>query len=346
MFAIKENLGKCRKKPFLSLAVITIVILFGVISFTSGSVLKSLENINFLASAAESGSPLFAQSSNNLFRESPGMSFVQDNSLVAVSPTAVLDVDVLGSVLGGVESDQRDGIIEYVVEEGDSLYSIAGKFDISLNTILLTNDLTVGSVIRPGQKLVILPVTGVIHHVKSGDTLSEIAKTYKGKTSEIIEENGLSSAGDIFIGDILIIPNGEMPVVKSTNYAGSIPVGSSYFIPPVAKVHITQGLHWYNAIDFGESCGSPIFAAAAGTVQKIDYGYNFGAGNTIRVLHPNGVVTSYGHIQKATVVVGQKVSQGEQIALIGGKPGTKGAGISTGCHVHFAVHGARNPFAK
>jgi len=43
---------------------------------------------------------------------------------------------------------------------------------------------------------------------------------------------------------------------------------------------------------------------------------------------------------------GQEVSQGEMIALIGGKPGTPGAGLSTGCHVHFGVRGSRNPFAR
>ena len=138
-----------------------------------------------------------------------------------------------------------------------------------------------------------------------------------------------------------------MPPPKSTYYASSqVPIGSSYFICPTADCRITQGLHWYNAIDFGAKCGSPIYAAAAGTVQRVEYGWNSGAGNFITILHPNGVVTMYGHIQSNLASPGQEVSQGEMIALVGGKPGTPGAGISTGCHVHFGVHGARNPFAK
>jgi len=278
------------------------------------------------------------------------MTFIQSNSIVGVSPPMTIHPQVLGSVLGwgGEEIARRRAIVEYIVESGDTLSSIATKFDISLETILWANDLTSKSIIKIGQKLIISPVSGVIYHVKNGDTLGEIAETYKGEIEEIIIINELSNAGDIFIGDILIIPDGEVPPSpKKSYYASSqVPIGSSYFICPHSACRITQWLHWYNAIDFGGKCGDPIYAAAGGTVQKVKYGWNGGAGNYVRILHPNGVVTGYGHISTSLVTAGQKVSQGERIALIGGKPGTPGAGISTGCHVHFSVHGARNPFAR
>ena len=135
---------------------------------------------------------------------------------------------------------------------------------------------------------------------------------------------------------------------KSTSYYTNtnIPLGSSYFICPTSSCRISQGLHWYNAVDFPGKCGDPIYAVAEGKVQRVKYGWNKGAGNYLTILHPNGVVTMYGHILKSLVKPDQKVSQGDIIALIGGKPGTPGAGISTGCHVHFGVYGAKNPFAK
>ena len=71
-----------------------------------------------------------------------------------------------------------------------------------------------------------------------------------------------------------------------------------------------------------------------------------GAGNHITILHPNGVVTTYGHIATSFVNPGDEVSQGQIIALIGGQPGTPGAGRSTACHLHFGVSGAKNPFAR
>jgi len=343
---LKNKIKESRKEPLFYLVIILVITLFGGLVFGSNVALKSLRGFSLLASAANTNKGLFIQSANNILRESPDITFVQKNSLMGISPTATIDVQVLGSIMGGIEDEllgSKKDIIEYIVESGDTLSSIASQHSISLQTVLGANKLNSKSVIKPGQKLIVLPITGVVYNIKKGDTLGEIAKTYKGKTAEIVAFNELSSEGDIFIGDILIIPNGQMPKIVQSSYA-NIPVGSSYFIPPLAKVNITQGLHWYNAIDFGGSCGTPIYAAAAGTVQRVEYGWNGGAGNYLRIIHPNGVVTMYGHIQKSLVAVGQNVSQGEMIALVGGKPGTPGAGISTGCHVHFDVRGAENPF--
>ncbi len=334
-----------KKEVFFNASIVLIAFLFVVL------ILGLIPNLKLhrQMSASIISQDLFAQPAKNFLRESPKMTFIQDNSIIGLSPPATITPQVLGTVLGSVEdeTERRNEIIEYVVRSGDTISSIAAKYDISLNTILWANDLSSKSIIKIDQKLIILPVTGIVHHVKNGDTLSEIAKIYKSDSSEIIAFNELSNEEDIFIGDILIIPNGEMPLQKSTYYASpQVPIGSSYFICPTADCRITQGLHWYNAIDFGAKCGSPIYAAAAGVVQRVEYGWNSGAGNFVKILHPNGVVTMYGHVQKSLVSTGQEVSQGEMIALIGGNPGTPGAGRSTGCHVHFDVIGARNPFAK
>lgn len=245
------------------------------------------------------------------------------------------------------EAETRREIIEYTVEPGDSLLDIAEKFNISLETLLWANDLTKNSIIRPGQKLIILPVSGVIHYVKSGDTLSEIAKKYKGDINEIIAFNELSGEGDIYVGDILIIPNGVLPSSPKSEYSET-PLAKSYFISPISSPYkITKGLHWYNAVDLSNGqCGSPIYAAAQGTVQKVKFGWNRGYGNYLTILHPNGIVTTYAHLQEILVGAGEEVSQGQIIALMGGQPGTPGSGHSTGCHLHFEVHGARNPFAR
>ena len=287
----------------------------------------------------------FAESPKNFLIEAPAMSFLQKNSLIGISSPVTITSQTLGTVLGD-EEEPREEIIEYTVKEGDTLSGIADNFGISLETVLWANDLSSGSTVKVGQKLIILPVSGVVYHVQKGDTLSQIAKDYKGNVEEIIAFNELSNEGDIFIGDILIIPGGKMPKTSQPSSYVSIPLGSSYFICPHNACRITQGLHWYNAIDFGGKCGDPLFAAAAGTVQRIRYGWNGGAGNYLTILHPNGVVTMYGHLQTVLVSVGQSVSQGDIIAFMGGQPGTPGAGNSTGCHVHFEVIGARNPFAK
>jgi len=284
----------------------------------------------------------------------PEFIIVQENSFRAISPPYIITPKVLGALIGGfdIESIQRTEITEYIVEDGDTLWAVRGKFDISLETLMWANDLTHTVLIRPGQKLIIPPVTGIIHHVKAGETVGEIAKIYKAESKEIVSFNVLSGEADIFIGDILIIPNGTMPTI--TQYARTwVPLSNSYFMCPISSpCRITQGLHWYNAIDFSHGkCRESIYAAAGGQVLRVNLTNSTsrwafsGAGNNITILHPNGVVTMYGHISTSLVNPGDTVYQGQTIALMGGQPGTPGAGNSTGCHVHFGVRGARNPFA-
>lgn len=292
---------------------------------------------------------------NKFLAESPELLTIGNCSLKSATPPVTFSPQALGALIKGYETEDTKKIItEYLIEPGDNLWSIAEKFEVSLNTILWANDLNKNALLQTGQKLIISPVSGVIHHVKSGDTVSSVAQKYKGKSEEIITFNNLSGEGDIYIGDIVIVPNGVISA-PTTQYAPLwVPLATSYFICPIAApCRITQGLHWYNAIDFSHGqCGEPIYAAAAGQVLKVQLTNSTskwafgGAGNTISILHPNGVVTSYGHIAASLVSPGDQVSQGQAIARMGGQPGTPGAGLSTGCHVHFAVSGARNPFAQ
>ncbi len=288
---------------------------------------------------------LFFDQKRVVLPESPDLSVIQQNSLVGVSCPQILSSKALGAIVGESFDETHNEIIEYIVKEGDNLWSIANEFGISLDTLRGANSLS-GDTITIGKKLVILPIDGVIHHIKSGDTVSEIANTYKGKTDEILAFNELSDEGDIYIGDILLIPGGVIP--KTPSLVVQVPIGSSYFIFPT-QGKITQRLHWYNAVDVANDCGTPIYAAASGTVLKVKMTSSCsrwafgGMGSHLTILHPNGVVTYYGHISVRFVSPGDEVYQGQKIALIGGQPGTPGAGRSTGCHLHFGVSHAKNP---
>ena len=92
------------------------------------------------------------------------------------------------------------------------------------------------------------------------------------------------------------------------------------------------GARWgvqHLGVDVAAPIGTPIYAVADGTI--IDAGPASGFGMWVRILHEDGTVTVYGHVDTATVSVGEYVMAGDQIATVGNR------GFSTGPHVHFEV---------
>jgi len=354
LFNRVKKIKESRKDPFSFMGIISIIlfVVFSTVPFlkflpeAAGTSPYLSENFSFLAVSSKIFSETPSQnhfliSANKFSAESPNFLLIGENSLRAATPPVMVSTQELGAIISDYElEDEKKPISEYVVESGDTLSSLAVKFNVSTDTIRWANDLK-NSKIQIGQKLVIPPVSGVIHYVKSGDTVSEIAKIYKGKTDETVAFNELSDENDIYIGDILIVPNGVMPPPSVKPAVVQAPISSVYFIVPT-KGMISQGLHWHNAVDFSNSCGALVFAAAQGVVQRISYGWNDGYGSYITILHPNGVVTLYAHLSEISVSSGTNVSQGTIIGRVGNTGRTVGA---TGCHVHFEVRGGQNPFA-
>ena len=109
-------------------------------------------------------------------------------------------------------SEERNGIVTYAVQPGDIPSLIAANFGISTNTLLWANNLSPWDYIKPGQKLVILPVSGIKHIVQKGETLDKIVKKYKSDLEKTIEFNGLPADGALAIGQEIIIPDGQKPI--------------------------------------------------------------------------------------------------------------------------------------
>jgi len=148
----------------------------------------------------------------------------------------------------------RTEIIEYKVENGDVLGSIAEKFGISVSTLLWENNLSSNSLIKPGQTLTILPTTGLTYKIKSGDTLSKIAKTYGADEEKIIEFNNLEDSTDIKAGQTLILPNGKKPAPvytaptyasynQQTTYSGNVEDQELYNQSVYARPTSAYGSH-------------------------------------------------------------------------------------------------------
>ena len=103
----------------------------------------------------------------------------------------------------------REKVMPYTVADGDTLWSVAKKFDVTTNTIKWTNNLPDENSIKPGQTLQILPISGTLHKVAPSDDLNKVAAKYSASVPQIIEENGLIDE-NLQEGQILIIPGGSV----------------------------------------------------------------------------------------------------------------------------------------
>lgn len=275
---------------------------------------------------------------------------ISDDGIGGVSRggTALSKPTILpGATLPGVSVSARTEVVYYDVHAGDVIGAIAERYGVSVVSILWANNLSARSYIRPGDKLKIPPVSGVLHIVKKGDTVGKIALAYQAKESDIIAFNKLQSGGtDIVAGEEIIVPGGVKPrpaapppVFRSNALAniaaphGSVeaPAGSGYLWPTAVR-RITQYFGWrHTGLDIGGPAGTAIYASRGGVVTRSACGWNGGYGCYIVIDHGGGVQTAYAHSTKLYVSVGQSVSQGQTIAAMGS------TGRSTGSHLHFEV---------
>jgi murein DD-endopeptidase MepM/ murein hydrolase activator NlpD len=269
----------------------------------------------------------------------------QDNTLSLASSSAEKQSALTGEEVFKTDISQkpRDKIITYQVQRGDTLASVANKFDISENTIRWENNLTTDT-LKIDQELKILPVTGVAYKVKSGDTVYTIAKKFNTNAQKIVDFPFNEFAGNgtdfaLVTGEELIVPDGIEPKAQDTLKpyvyvaSGPIPVSSGGWTWPVHGV-ITQFASWYHmALDIAAPYGTPLIAASSGTVDYVSVGtYDTGYGNNVWVNRGDGTRYHYAHMEAVNVSVGQHVVGGQTVI---GWIGL--TGHTTGPHVHFEI---------
>src|SRR5581483_3093806 len=135
----------------------------------------------------------------------------------------------------------RDKVIEYTVQKGDTLSTIAKKFGVSTDTIRWANDLS-NDTITVGDSLKIPPVTGSVHKVASGDTIYTIAKKYNTDAQGIADFPFNHFANpetfSLIVGQQLIVPAGIKPseqnIIKRETFiaSGPVPVSPGGFTFP------------------------------------------------------------------------------------------------------------------
>lgn len=239
-------------------------------------------------------------------------------------------------------------VTAHVVEEGETLSSIALKYGLRVETVLWENNLTEKTKLKPGQELKILPVDGVRHKVARGETIFSVAKKYgldETQAQAIVNypfnEFLNDETFELATGQFLVVPDGVKPdpVTKQapvsrfasvlTPNAGTVTATNSFVWPAAGR--ITQGYRFYHkAVDIANSGAEAILAADSGSVVAAGWDAS-GYGNRVIIDHGNGYSTLYAHLSVLQVQAGQTVSRGSQIGVMGS------TGRSTGTHLHFEI---------
>lgn len=112
------------------------------------------------------------------------------------------------------DPEEDGGVVIYEVKQGDTVGSIASANHISINTILWANELDNVDSIMPGDKIFILPLSGLSYTVKRDDNIDNIAKQFKADKDKIIAFNSLHADGEVKEGQEIVIPDGEKEIPK------------------------------------------------------------------------------------------------------------------------------------
>lgn len=332
----------------------------GLDNFGKKSVIYSLISGETEPEIVETAGPRFYKPRVNHYLDNQGVAKEEkvapreeqeDSFATNLSPISVRNGVIVAPRLGpGGTPQTRSDVEIYIVKGGDTISNLADKFGISINTILWVNNLGARDYIRPGDKLIILPVSGVYHKVLRGESVVSVAKKYGVAIGDILAINKFTNADQAKVGQMLIVPGGVLraqavpkapTVFKPAQQYVTPVVGLAKMIWPAAVKYVTQYFSWrHNGVDIGCPLNTPLHAIADGVVEFA--GWSTGYGYNVVINHGGGLKTRLGHQNKVLVSTGEHVAQGQVVGLSGS------TGWSTGPHTHFEVikNGARvNPLS-
>lgn len=246
------------------------------------------------------------------------------------------------------------------VQKGDTLYSLARKYDIPIRELIETNHLKPPYNLYVGQGIR-LP-NARYHVVQKGDTVYNISKRYNTDMKSLSKANGLSEPYNLYIGQRLALsgsaaPSSYTPVPQKSTTSSWTPWSSSKtstpastYTPPPKKRSSTfawplkgKVISNYGSIGKGRNndginisapLGSDVKAADAGSVAYAGNELK-GFGNLILIRHNDGWVTAYAHNDRILVKKGQKVRKGEKISTVGSTGGVSSP------QLHFEIRAGK-----
>lgn len=259
----------------------------------------------------------------------------------------------------------RSEVIQYAVESGDTITSIAERFGLKPETIAWSNPRSYVQILRPGASVNVMPVDGVYHTAIGSSTIAEIAANYGVDSYTVIDSpynNLFGTTPDTVLpsGTQLVIESGTAeqiswnpPVVRTGGNSGSSsasgngqisfaagdagscglvenPGGGAAWARPISSYTWIRGFAaWHPAVDLAAQEGTPVYAANGGRVIFAGWS-SWGYGYSVVLAH-GPFTTLYAHLSGINVRCGQDVAPGQQIAASGN------SGNSSGPHLHFEI---------
>ncbi len=274
-----------------------------------------------------------------------------------VESSYVMNLGYIAEIL----NETKQGEVTYTVESGDSYYSIAEDYEMSLEDLMKLNEgydpdlLRVGDVLTISNAVPYLTVVNVERQRYVQDTPYQVeytddASMYQGEykvtsagvygkadvTANVTYINGAETEREVVASVTLSQPVTEQQLRGTKERPTWYPTGS--FSWPCTGTLTSRfgyrslrlsGSNNHQGIDIGNSYGTSIYASDGGTVTYA--GWMGGYGYLIIIDHGNGYETYYGHNSSLVAYVGQKVHKGQLIARMGS------TGYSTGNHCHFGI---------
>jgi surface antigen len=149
------------------------------------------------------------------------------DTLIIQKTVAPIQGDVVDKPQTTISSDSARNVTEYITVEGDTVSSVAGKFSISADTVRWANGVA-GETLSAGNKLKILPITGVLVAAKSGDTASKIASETNSSAEEVALFNDIDVNAAIAPGTQIIVPNGSPRSVATVSRRSTTSAARGY----------------------------------------------------------------------------------------------------------------------
>lgn len=308
------------------------------------------------------------EDAENLLNQTKDFLSIPDEGMTLESSEFTNDLDIrpINVLLTSIQSNNdamtlmtEGGKMEiyHIVEEGETLEGLSKTFGVEDINIFNEDNSELAAEIVQGDKVciheVVQPVgvkmveTGRMKEIVEYETIKqESDEYYKGDTytkqegvngeqifegtltkisGEVVDRDGTTETRKKKKDKIIIVGTAERPKTA--------PTGT--FAMPIQRYTLSSGFgyRWgrlHSGLDMAAPTGTPIYASDGGTIQRA--GWYAGYGLCVEVYHENGRMTRYGHCSRLLVNVGDKVYQGQNIALVGN------TGHSFGSHLHFEIN--------